>query len=38
MQNSGEQKKCIMGNVKVTYDYYYDYYYDHRGYTSDVKI
>ena len=38
MQNSGEQTRCIMGNVKVAYDYYYDYYYDHRGYTSDVKI
>ena len=38
MQNSGEQARCIMGNVKVAYDYYYDYYYDHRGYTNDVKI
>ena len=38
MQNFGEQTRCIMGNVKVAYDYYYDYYYGHRGYTSDVKI
>ena len=32
------QIRCIMGNVKVAYDYCYDYYYDHRGYPSDVKI